>query len=118
MRTHWQCDSQAEEAILDQTAGSRHRYEGFRNLLEMNSELLEILGDLEADLRNVPLGEILVRAPIFRLLDGTRLLADTLNLLTDGQFSDLYEAHEHIEETIRGLLRAGQTTASSPSPAA
>lgn len=114
MRTHWRCDSQAEEALPDQAAGYRHRYEGFRNLLEMNSELLELLADLEADLRNVPLGETLVRDPMLRLLDGTRLLADTLNVLTDGRFSDLYEVHQRIEERIRGLLRTSQTAACPP----
>ncbi len=114
MTAHWQDDREGGSIPPDSTAGYRHRYEGFRNLLDMNSELLELLADLEADLRNVPLGEVVVREPILRLLDGTRLLADTLNVLTDGRYSDLYEAHERIEETIRGLLRTCHAMASPP----
>jgi pyruvate,water dikinase len=114
MKLYWQYDPERERTPPDHAAGYRHRYEGFRNLLDMNSELLELLADLEADLRNIPLGEVLVRDPILRLLDGTRLLADTLNVLTDGRFSDLYEAHGRIEEALRGLLGTSQTTASPP----
>ena len=114
MRLGRQYELKGEERPPDHATGYRHRYEGFRNLLEMNSELLELLADLEADLRNVPPGETLVRDPMLRLLDGTRLLADNLNVLTEGRFSDLYEAHERIEKSIRGLLRASQTTGSAP----
>ncbi len=114
MTLHWQSEPEGRGALRDHAAEYRHRYEGFRNLLDMNSELLEHLADLEADLRNVPPGEVLVRDPILRLLDGTRLLADTLNVLTDGRFSDLYGAHARIEETLRGFLRTSQTTASAP----
>ncbi len=112
MKLDWKYDSEMTRTPPDHAAGYRHRYEGFRNLLDMNSELLELLADLEADLRNVPLGEGLVREPILRLLEGTRLLADTLNVLTDGRFSDLYEAHGRIEEALRGLLGTSQTTGS------
>ncbi len=114
MTLRWQSDPEGGGTLPDHAAGYRHRYEGFRNLLGMNSELLELLADLEADLRHVPLGEVLVRDPILRLLDGTRLLADTLNVLTEGRFFDLFEAHGRIEGTVRGLLRTGRIPASPP----
>ncbi len=84
---------------------TRHRFEGFRYLLEANSELLELMADLEADLRHVPLGELRVRGPLLRLLDGTLLLAETLNVLTDDRFADLYAAHARIDAAVRRLLR-------------
>jgi len=84
----------------------RHRYEGFRNLLEMNGEMLDLLANLEADLRYLPVGEPALRAPLLHLLDGTLLLADTLNLLTGQVFSDLYQAHATIAATIRQTLQS------------
>ncbi len=83
----------------------RHRFEGFRYLLEANSELLELMADLEADLRHVPLGELRVRGPLLRLLEGTLLLAETLNVLTSDRFSGLYQAHARIDAAVRRLLR-------------
>jgi hypothetical protein len=72
MRMRWQYDPQGQETLPDQATGYRHRYEGFRNLLELNSELLELLADLQVDLRNVRPGEGLVRDPLLRLLDVER----------------------------------------------
>ncbi len=107
----WFSNAVSEAVSPPHLAGYRHRYEGFRTLLDMNSGLLELLADLEADLRNVPPGEVVVREPILRLLDGTRLLADTLNVLSDGRFSGLYAAHGRIEAALRSLLRRSQAPA-------
>ncbi len=110
----WPARALSQAASPRHAAGYRHQYEGFRHLLEMNSELLELLADLETDLRNVPPGEEAIREPILRLLDGTRLLADTLNVLSDGRFSGLYAAHGRIEASLRTLFGASQVGAAVP----
>jgi pyruvate, water dikinase len=102
------------------TAGSlaearfRHRYEGFRNLLEMNGELLDALAHLDADLRFLPAGEVAVREPLLRLIDDTLLLADTLNRLTDDAHTDLYAAHGAITRRLRELFGERSRAASGP----
>ncbi len=90
----------------------RHRYRVLRRLLAANSELLELMADLEADLAHLDPGEQRVRQPVLRLLDGSLLLAENLNILTAGAHRDLYAAHEEIARSIRSTLR------SLPDPAA
>jgi pyruvate,water dikinase len=98
----------------DRAAGGatfRLRYEAFRHMLGMNGELLELMGDLEADLRFLPDSDPRVRGPVVRLLDSTLLLAETLNSLTGGHFAALYEAHARIEKALRDRLRRGSPAA-------
>ncbi len=114
MSWRWPSPAVSEAISSGHPAGYRHHYEGFRNLLDMNSELLEVLADLEADLRNVPPGETAVREPILRLLEGTRLLADSLNVFRGGRFGGLSAAHTRIELALRRLLDETRATAASP----
>ena len=90
----------------------RHRYRVLRRLLAGNSELLDVMADLEADLAHLDPGEQAVRQPVLRLLDGSLLLAENLNVLTGGAHHGLYAAHEAIARAIRSSLR------SIPDPAA
>jgi pyruvate,water dikinase len=90
----------------------RHRYRVLRRLLAGNSELLEVMADLEADLAYLDPGEQAVRQPVLRLLDGSLLLAENLNILSGGAHTALYAAHEAIAREIRSRLR------STPDPAA
>jgi pyruvate,water dikinase len=90
----------------------RHRYRVLRRLLAGNSELLEVMADLEADLAYLDPGEQAVRQPVLRLLDGSLLLAENLNILSGGAHVALYAAHEAIAREIRSRLR------STPDPAA
>jgi pyruvate,water dikinase len=84
----------------------RHRYRILRRLLAANSEMLELMADLEADLSHYDPGEPAVVDPVLRLLDGSLLLAENLNLLTGASHRALYPAHTEIEEAVRSTLRA------------
>ena len=53
----------------------KHRYRILRRLLAANSEMLEQMADLEAELAHCDPGEPAVVQPVFRLLDGSLLLA-------------------------------------------
>jgi pyruvate,water dikinase len=90
----------------------RHRYRVLRRLLAANSEMLELMADLEADLAHLDPGERAIGQPVLSLLDGSLLLAENLNILTGGAHRALYAAHLQIEQAVRGALR------SFPNPAA
>ncbi len=90
----------------------RHRYRVLRRLLAANSEMLELMGDLEADLAHLDPGEHGIGQRVLRLLDGSLLLAENLNILTDDAHCALYGAHAEIEDSVRSILR------SFPNPAA
>jgi pyruvate,water dikinase len=87
------------------------RYRVLRRLLAANSELLELMADLEADLSHLEPSESQIRQPIIRLLEGSLLLAENLNILTGDRYKPLYEAHWTIEKSIREYLRSFQPLA-------
>ncbi len=91
----------------------RQKYQGLRSLLGENSHLLEIMADLEADLRFLPLGSQSLTHQIRSLLEGTLLLIEDLNRLADGQFGALYHAFLQIEKEILATLKVSKK-ASSP----
>ncbi len=92
----------------------RHRYRVLRRLLAANSEMLELMADLEADLAHLDLGEHAIRQPVLRLLDGSLLLAENLNILTGGTQRALYAAQAEIEQAVRSALRAAPDPATLP----
>ena len=89
----------------------RHRYRVLRRLLAANSEMLELMADLEADLAHLDLGEHAIRQPVLRLLDGSLLLAENLNILTGGTQRALYTAQAEVERAVRSALRAARSAA-------
>ncbi len=92
----------------------RHRYRVLRRLLAANSEMLELMADLEADLGHLDLGEHAIRQPVLRLLEGSLLLAENLNILTGGTQRSLYTAQAEIERAVRSALRAAPDPATLP----
>ena len=64
------------------------------------------MADLEADLAHLDPGEPAIVQPVLRLLDGSLLLAENLNLLTGASHRALYAAHAEIEEAVRATLRS------------
>lgn len=90
------------------------RYRILRRLLAANSEMLDLLADLESDLWHVEPAHPLVRRPVLRLLDGSLLLAENLNLLTGNRFRALYEGHRRIAAEVRGYLSSLPVPASLP----
>jgi pyruvate,water dikinase len=85
------------------------RYRILRRLLGANSELLELMADLEADLSHLEPGEPQIRQPIIQLLEGSLLLSENLNLLTNDRYKGLYDAHWVIEKAVREYLRSFQS---------
>jgi pyruvate,water dikinase len=84
----------------------RSRHEALRDLLDRNGELLELLAELQFDLRLLVPGDPVIRARTRRLLDGTLLQAQTTNLLARGRHHALFTVHAGIEAEIRRLLAA------------
>jgi pyruvate,water dikinase len=91
----------------------RQKYQGLQSLLGENSRLLEIMADLEADLRFLPLGSQSFSFQIRSLLEGTLLLIEDLNRLADGQFRGLYQAFLRIEREILRTLKEPKRTSSA-----
>ncbi|UCG51720.1 MAG: pyruvate, water dikinase [Candidatus Latescibacterota bacterium] len=85
-----------------------------RRFLAANSELLELMADLETDLNHLEPGESHIRQPILRLLEGSLLLAENLNLLTRDRHKALYDAQRTIEKEVRGYLSAAAPSADRP----
>lgn len=92
----------------------RQRYRVLRRLLAANSEMLEQMSDLEADLSHLGPGEPVVGTRVLRLLDGSLLLAENLNVLTRDAHRDLYAAHAEIEDSVRATLRSFPDPATLP----
>ena len=102
--------TRTDDDLLD--AGSEpdealaHRYRTLRRLLAANSEMLELLADLEDDLWHLDPGDAHLRRPVLRLLDGSLLLAENLNLLTRDRYRSLYGIHAEISRAVRADLAA------------
>ena len=90
----------------------RQKYQGLQSLLGENSRLLEIMADLEADLRFLPLGSASLEYQIRGLVEGTLLLIEDLNRLADDRYGGLYKAYLKIEREILQTLK----TSTRPSP--
>ena len=91
-----------------------HRYRTLRRLLAANSEMLELLADLEDDLWHIGPSDPLVHRPIAYLLDGSLLLAENLNHITHGRHRALYQAHHDIALAVRSYLAAQAAAAAQP----
>ncbi len=92
----------------------KQRYRVFRRLLASNSEMLELMAALEADVAHLELDDASVRESVVRLLDGSLLLAENLNILTGNTHRALYAAHAGVERAVRETLRACPDSASFP----
>lgn len=79
----------------------RKRYETLRSLLNRNGRVLQILSDLEGDLRHLRSSDYRLRRPIERLCDETLLMAQELNLMADHRYQELYQIIEQIRWRLR-----------------
>ncbi len=91
-----------------------HDYRVLRRLLAANSEMLDLMADLEAALDYLEPGEPAIARRVMRLLDGSLLLAENLNILTGGAHRALYPAHAGIEAAVLATLRGFPNPASIP----
>ncbi len=91
-----------------------HHYRVLRRLLAANSEMLDLMAELEADLDYLDPGEPAIARRVMRLLDGSLLLAENLNILTGGAHRALYPAHAGIEHEVLATLRGFPNPASIP----
>jgi len=96
------------EAQASVATGLRERHEALRDLLERNGALLELLAEIQLDLRLLGPADPVVRARTLRLLEATLLQAQTLNILSEDRHRRLYAVHEGIESEIRSVLAEGQ----------
>ncbi len=92
----------------------RIRYKGLRDLLAKNSEMLEMMADLEADLSNLFTEESGIRQAVIQLLSGALLLAEDLNFLTGDRFLPLYDAYQNIEKDLLNYFRSCSSLSSQP----
>lgn len=94
----------ARRADADGTLSFRQKYASFRRLLGRNSELLNLLAELEAGLRYETLADPHLRENVQRILATSLDLVQDLNDLTGGHAKDLFEAHQRIETLVRKRL--------------
>jgi pyruvate,water dikinase len=86
----------------------RQKYRCLQNLLSANTEALEMMADVEADLLHLTPNECQFREGITALIERVLLLVQDLNLLSNGRYGDLYGVHGRIEAEIRQYLRASR----------
>jgi len=79
----------------------RMRHEILRSLLRRNGEALQLVCDLEADLRHLHYSDFRVRRPVERLAGEALLMAQELNLLSGHRHRALYERIAQIRDQIR-----------------
>lgn len=96
------------------TQGVRQKYQALQSLLGENSRLLEIMADLEADLRFLPLGSASLEHQIRSLLEGSLLMMEDLNQIADGHYQGLYGAYVTIEKQILQQLRQSPSNETVP----
>jgi pyruvate,water dikinase len=87
----------------------RHVYECLRNLLNRNTLLLEQMSEIEADLRFYLSTSPAIQKKISRTVDETLLLAEDLNVLSQGRFKALYRAFDRIRGEVSHQLSAVAT---------
>lgn len=78
----------------DRTGGDfsfRLRYETLRSLLDKNGRALQLLSDLEGDLRHFLPGDYRIRRSLRHLCDTVLLMAQELNLLAADRHTELYD---------------------------
>jgi pyruvate,water dikinase len=83
----------------------RQKYRGLRHLLGANTEILEMMADIEADLLHLMTGECQFRESVIALLERTLLLVEDLDLLSEGRYRELFGIQGKIEAEIRDYLR-------------
>ena len=83
----------------------RLRYETLRALLNRNGYALQILSDLEADLRHLHFSDHRIKRPVERLLGETLLMAQELNLLSRNRYTSLYGVIDQLHGKIDALFR-------------
>jgi pyruvate,water dikinase len=85
-------------------SGLRERHEALRDLLDRNGDLLDLLADIQLDLRLLVPGDPVVRSRTLRFLEATLLQSQTLNVLSGDRYQALYRIHDRIEGEIRRVL--------------
>lgn len=90
------------------------RYQGLRRLLAVNSEMLELMADLETDLYHLHPTMNKIRQPILNLVEGALILAEDLNFITDDKFKKLYEIHRKIENAVRSYFKSLRAPEAQP----
>jgi hypothetical protein len=96
------------EAQATAAADLRSRHEALRDLLDRNGALLELLAEIQLDLRLLVPGDPVVRTRALRILEATLLQAQTLNLLSADRYRRLYPVHARLEEEIRRVVDEGR----------
>lgn len=107
----------ARTGNVDKAGGDlqfRLRYRALRSLLDKNGRALQLLSDLEADLRHFLPADHRVRRPLRSLCDIVLLMAQELNLLTGDRHAELYEIILGIALRIESLFEAPATGAGLP----
>ena len=83
----------------------RLRYETLRALLNRNGYALQLLSDLEADLRHLHFSDHRIKRPVERLLGETLLMAQELNLLSRNRYTALYEVIDQLHRKIDAMFQ-------------
>ncbi len=87
----------------------QQKYRGLRHLLAANTELLEMMADIEADLFHLAPGECKLREAVNALLDRALLLIQDLDLLAGGRYRELFGIHGRVEAEVRQYFQADAT---------
>ena len=82
------------------------RYREFRDLLSANNELLEIIADLETLRRgDKPFGLNLLRGKAIEAYANTRRMVESLQVIADHRYPDLFAALEAVEARLVALFQ-------------
>lgn len=103
----WFGGKKKQEKILEYQRLFRWKFENLKNLLRLNSDLMESLSELQAYAGAEVPGDAHTYHQMALLVDGVALMIENLNNLADKRFISLYPVHREISGKIhQALVRA------------
>ncbi|MCP4634821.1 MAG: hypothetical protein GY855_17980 [candidate division Zixibacteria bacterium] len=82
----------------------RWKYENLKNLLRINSDMLETMADIQSYSGGRIPEDAFTRDKITELLDGINLMIESLNYLTDEHYIKLYDVLDNISSKIQKMF--------------
>lgn len=103
-----------EERIREYRRQFRWKSENLKNLLRLNSDLMETLSGLQAQIgRKVP-EDGYTCLQMSTLVDGVALMIQNLNELSEGRFTRLYPIHRQLAARLQHTLMEAREGRSAP----
>ncbi len=99
-----------QKRLLELEKSFRWKYENLRNLLRLNSDLMETMSDIQSYTGDRIPDDSFTHHQISNLIDGTEMMIENLNCLADDEFFRLYKTLRSIAGKIQSILLSTKIT--------